>query len=108
MDGALRGLAAVQRHRRDPGIDSFEAKRTVIEDDERELRHEGHWLLNVPDCVHCTVMSASDHQHLGPGMEVIDEVVLDPARIPDRERDHLASRGYPDLLLDLIRVLEPA
>ncbi len=82
------------------------------------------FLDNVLDCVHCTVMSASDHQHLGPGMDVIDEVVLDPARIPDRElfllgedpagivigervHDHLASRGYPDLFFDPIRVLEP-
>jgi len=109
---------------RELGIDNFEAKRTVIDDDERALRHEGYWLLNVLDCVHCVVMPASDHQHLGPGMDVIDEVVLDPARIPDRElfllgedpavmviservHDHLASRGYPDLFFDPIRVLDP-
>ena len=101
--------------------DSLDVHDARLEDRVNGVTHDGYVLLNILGRFPCAVMDRSDHRHLGPGMDLIDAPVLDPARIPDRElflldedtsciiisdrvRDHLAARGDPDLWFGEVRL----
>lgn len=72
-------------------------------------------LMNIVGRVACADMARSQHRSLGPGMTVIDELVLKPGGfgglhlfVADEDTDvmvvseqvhrHLSDRGYPDVM----------
>lgn len=69
--------------------DNVELYGTVIRDPVTGHENRGYRLVNVIGRVACADMERSTHKQLGPGITMIDELVLDSGRIPDFDIFHL-------------------
>lgn len=102
------------------GVDNIETRSALLEDPVDGRRIEGYLYLNVVGLVAGADLARSSSEELGPGMTVINELVLDYDRFPDldvcllaedpdnlivseRVRDHLGGRGYDDVFFEEIR-----
>jgi hypothetical protein len=102
------------------GIDNLQSYPAVIEDPVDGRVIEDYALLNVIGSVACANLGHSQLETLGPGMNIIDEPVLDSRRIPDldlfllaedtdkmlvseRVYEYFTAKAYPDVLLREVR-----
>lgn len=106
------------------GADNIDAYPADIRDPETGQAIPGYEFLNIVGMVSCADMERSDSASLGPGIDVVNTIVLDGSRIPDlhifrlaedpiqivvsdQVHDYLVRREYPDLYLERLEVSEP-
>jgi hypothetical protein len=101
---------------RNLGLDNFQVYDARIEDPIDGRVIEDYVYLNVVGLVSCADMAKSQHASIGPGMVMINELVLDKRRVPSldlfllaedtdktlvsqRVHDYFRNKGYPDVFL---------
>lgn len=99
------------------GVDSVDVYPVVIADRETGQVYTDYEFVNIVGLVSCADMAQSECMALGPGINVIDKLVLDAQRTADllmfrlaedplqivvaqRVVDYLLARGYTDLYLE--------
>ena len=99
------------------GIDNIEVHDVEIRDEVNNKTIDGYLLLNIIGLVNCAVLDQSEVKTLGPGMNVIDGLVIDPSKIPgldlfleandtdniiisERVYQHLQTKGYNDIYFE--------
>ncbi|QDF99450.1 hypothetical protein CJ010_24390 [Azoarcus sp. DD4] len=96
------------------GVANVEASPVEMHDDVNNRVIHDYLLLNIVGRVACVDMARSEIRSLGDGMNIIDRLVIDPARVPDldlfvadedtdcmivseRLQRHIAAAGYGDI-----------
>lgn len=117
---AFLAKRAFYEHLQAGGADNVDAYRALIQNGETGERWEDYVVLNIVGLVSCADMAASEYAELGPGINVIDEIVVDPARvtglqiwrlaedplqilISERLYEHLRAAGYDDVYFEKLR-----
>lgn len=108
---------------REIGIDNIEVHDVEIRDEVNNKTIGGYLLLNIIGLVNCAVLDQSDVKTLGPGMNVIDDLVIDPSKIPagldlfleandtdniiisERVYNHLQGKGYTDIYFEKLQTI---
>jgi hypothetical protein len=102
------------------GIDNIQAYEARIEDPVDGRVIGDYQFLNVVGLVSCADMAHSEAETIGPGMVMINDLVLDSHRVPSldlfllaedtdkmivsqRVHDYFRKQGYPDVFLQELR-----
>lgn len=103
------------------GVDNVDAYPALITNEETGERFDDYLLLNVVGKVACAHLEASSYEEIGPGMRMINRLVLDKTKLPDlhmfmlaedinkivisdRLHDHLQRAGFDDLYFEELPV----
>ena len=115
---AVIGKKEFYQNLKEIGIDNIEVHDVEIRDEVNNKTIEGYLLLNIIGRVNCAVLDQSEVKTLGPGMNVIDDLVIDPSKIPsgldlfleandtdniiisERVYQHLQTKGYTDIYFE--------
>lgn len=105
----------------DCGVSNIDAYPVIITNPVTGAHHTNYTLLNIIGKISCAVMSESEHDHLGEGMSIIDDLVIDSSKvsvpqdlflvaedtdcivISERVYLHLSSRGYKDVVFKEVK-----
>ena len=119
---AVIGKKEFYQDLREIGIDNIEVHDVEIRDEVNNKTIRGYLLLNIIGRVNCAVLDQSEVKTLGPGMNVIDKLVIDSAKIPgldlfleandtdniiisERVYQHLQSKGYTDIYFEELETI---
>ena len=117
MSPAIIGTKQFYQDLLDCGVDNIQTKQVVINDVVNNRKIEDYLLLNIIGRVSCADMDESEYENIGEDMNVINKLVIDPARakdlnlflvhedtdcivINDKVYDCLASKGYTDIYFE--------
>ena len=120
---AVIGKKEFYQDLREIGIDNIEVHDVEIRDKVNNKTIGGYLLLNIIGRVNCAVLDQSDLKTLGPGMNVIDDLVIDTSKIPsgldlfleandtdniiisERVYNHLQGKGYTDIYFEKLQAI---
>jgi hypothetical protein len=103
------------------GADNVDAYPAVIRDENAGRESTDYRFLNVVGVVSCADLAASDSRELGPGVRIVDRIVMERARVPrahifrlaedklrvvvsDEVHEKLAAAGFDDVYFQPVEV----
>ncbi len=117
MDPAVIATKAFYKDLTDLGIDNIEVQPVIIQDHVNNRQIHDYVLLNIIGRVSCADMDASEYSELGDDMNIIDKLVINPAKthgllffvvhedtdciiVHEKIYKALAAKGYHDIYFE--------
>ena len=121
-DPAVIGKVDFYEALKEIGIHNIEVHDVEIRDEVNNKIIKGYLILNIIGVVNCAVLDHSEVKTLGPGMNVIDNLIINSSKvkgldlfleandtdniiISERVYKHLQSKGYTDIYFEKLQAI---